>query len=299
MKMKTKIHSIIILLFAFFTVNTFAQIPNSGFENWRTYTSTCNGAPESYASPMGWIGGRATACGGGYSIQKVTDNYPIGTGQYSILVESNNANGILGVAFTANTPGPAKPAFPIIGHPTSLTGYYEFAPLNGDTMQIAIELFKNGSIVSRGAFRSMASISNWTSFNIPLPTYTSVDSGYIALSSYIAGGSPHGNSALSVDNLNFDNLIAGISQVASENKISVYPNPFSTATTLQANENLKDATLTVYNSLGQQVKQIKDINGQTITFQRDNLSSGVYFILLTQVNKLITTTKLIILSTPI
>ncbi|GIV29810.1 MAG: hypothetical protein KatS3mg028_1342 [Bacteroidia bacterium] len=76
--------------------------------------------------------------------------------------------------------------------------------------------------------------------------------------------------------------------------ITVYPNPFSTQTTLQTNKNLKDATLTVYNVYGQQVKQIKNISGQTITLFRDNLPSGLYFVRLTQDNKIITADKLVI-----
>lgn len=77
-------------------------------------------------------------------------------------------------------------------------------------------------------------------------------------------------------------------------KTDIFPNPFSTQTILQTNKMLKNATLTVYNSYGQQVKQIKNISGQTITFSRDNLSSGFYFLRLSQDDKIITTDKLVI-----
>jgi len=76
-------------------------------------------------------------------------------------------------------------------------------------------------------------------------------------------------------------------------KILIFPNPFSTQTTLQSDKFFKDVTLTAYNSFGQIVKQIKNINGQTITFNRDNLPSGLYFIRLTEENK-IYTDKLVI-----
>ena len=78
------------------------------------------------------------------------------------------------------------------------------------------------------------------------------------------------------------------------NLFSLYPNPFSTETTLQTDQFLKDAILTVYNSFGQQVKQIKNISGQTIIFQRDNLPSGLYFVRLTEDNKVIKVDKLVI-----
>lgn len=77
-------------------------------------------------------------------------------------------------------------------------------------------------------------------------------------------------------------------------EISVYPNPFSSSITLQADNLFKDATLTVYNCFGQTAKQIKNINGQTIIFHRDNLPSGLYFIRITQDNKIFTTDKVVI-----
>ncbi|MES2397313.1 MAG: T9SS type A sorting domain-containing protein, partial [Bacteroidota bacterium] len=80
----------------------------------------------------------------------------------------------------------------------------------------------------------------------------------------------------------------------SENKLFVFPNPFSFSTTLTTNDIFKNAILTVYNSFGQQVKQIKNISGQTFTLYRDNFPSGLYYIRLIRNNKLIMTDKLII-----
>jgi uncharacterized delta-60 repeat protein len=75
---------------------------------------------------------------------------------------------------------------------------------------------------------------------------------------------------------------------------SIYPNPFSVTTTFQLDNVLTNATLTVYNTFWQTVKEIKNINGQTIIFHRENLESGLYFIHLTQDNKMISADKLII-----
>jgi hypothetical protein len=76
--------------------------------------------------------------------------------------------------------------------------------------------------------------------------------------------------------------------------VNVYPNPFSAETNFQTTENLKNATLTIYNSNGHIVKQIRNISGQTITLSRDNLPSGIYFSRLVQNNILISTSKLVI-----
>lgn len=79
-----------------------------------------------------------------------------------------------------------------------------------------------------------------------------------------------------------------------ENNYSISPNPFSSSTIFQTDKVFKDLSLTLYNSFGLQVKQIKNNSGQTITLHRDNLPSGLYFIRLTQDNKTSTTNKLII-----
>jgi photosystem II stability/assembly factor-like uncharacterized protein len=86
----------------------------------------------------------------------------------------------------------------------------------------------------------------------------------------------------------------GIQEAQLIHSINIYPNPFSSSTTMQTDIIFKDAILTVYNSLGQQVKQIKNINDKTIIFHRDCLPIGFYFVRLTQDNKIITTDKLII-----
>jgi hypothetical protein len=75
---------------------------------------------------------------------------------------------------------------------------------------------------------------------------------------------------------------------------SVYPNPFFSATTFKTDKILKDATLTIYNIHGKQVLSIKNISGQTIELQRDNLPGGVYLVRLMQENKVIATEKLVI-----
>ena len=79
-----------------------------------------------------------------------------------------------------------------------------------------------------------------------------------------------------------------------ENEMNIYPNPFSSQTTLQTNRNLINATMTVYNFFGQMVKQIKNISGQKVILHRDDLPSGLYFIRLAQDNKIIAADKLVI-----
>ncbi len=89
-------------------------------------------------------------------------------------------------------------------------------------------------------------------------------------------------------------LLTGINEITEGATVTVYPNPFTTSTILHTDKILSAATLTVYNSIGQEVKQIINISGQTVTISRDNLPSGLYFLRLRQDNKVITTDKLVI-----
>ncbi len=86
----------------------------------------------------------------------------------------------------------------------------------------------------------------------------------------------------------------GVAEINNETVINVFPNPFSVGTTLHVGNILRDATLTVYNTQGQTVKQINNLEGQTIHFYCDNLPGGLYFLRLTQDSKVIATNELVI-----
>jgi len=74
----------------------------------------------------------------------------------------------------------------------------------------------------------------------------------------------------------------------------ISPNPFTNETLLQTDKTLRNASLTISNSIGQQVKQIKNISGQSIILNRGNLPSGLYFVQLTQDGKILMMDKIII-----
>ena len=89
-------------------------------------------------------------------------------------------------------------------------------------------------------------------------------------------------------------LATNINKKIKNISFQIYPNPFSTQTTIQVDEVLKDATLTIFNLFGQKVKQTKNISGKTITLNRDNLPSGLYFIRLIQSDKTFITERFVI-----
>jgi len=76
--------------------------------------------------------------------------------------------------------------------------------------------------------------------------------------------------------------------------IDISPNPFFMQTTFKLDQPLKNAVLTVYNTYGQEVKQIDNLTGPSIFFRQDNLQSGLYFFCILDSRKMIATGKFII-----
>jgi len=89
---------------------------------------------------------------------------------------------------------------------------------------------------------------------------------------------------------------AGNIELQDNFKVSVFPNPFSTQTTINTDKTLENATLIVYNSFGQEVRKIDNISGQSILFFRENLPFGLYFLHLKEKKEIISINKLIILN---
>ena len=96
------------------------------------------------------------------------------------------------------------------------------------------------------------------------------------------------------DSAHWGGLYNGIKENWDYDRVQIFPNPLSTQATLQTANPLKNASLTVCNSVGQIVKRIDNLVGQTIVFHRDNLPSGLYFVRLTQDGSTISVDKFVI-----
>ena len=88
--------------------------------------------------------------------------------------------------------------------------------------------------------------------------------------------------------------VNAVNEITESFSISVYPNPFSTQTILRTDNLLHNATLTVYNCFGQEVYPSVIRNSDSFVIRRDNLPSGLYFVRLTEENKIIAVDKLVI-----
>ena len=80
------------------------------------------------------------------------------------------------------------------------------------------------------------------------------------------------------------------------NNLSVYPNPFSTFTTIKIDSiNLSDKikTLSVHDTYGREIKQVT-FSGNEFVLRKDKLASGLYFIMIEYNNSIISSGKIIV-----
>ena len=91
-------------------------------------------------------------------------------------------------------------------------------------------------------------------------------------------------------------IITKVENLEKQIQVSAFPNPFSEYSTIRTNKDLDNASLSITNTLGKEVKKIVNISGRNLVIQRDNLPSGVYLICLVQENKIIANIKVIILN---
>jgi hypothetical protein len=289
---------IILILFLLSTKLTFGQIMNGGFEVWDTSYAACYNSDLislfAVPNPSGGVANRWRAyyspmstCG----IARTTDSY---SGNYSLLLY-NWYNYDFGIITYHDS---------LSYSPQYLQGYFKYITggLNGlshATAKVTLTRFNGTSndTIAKGTYTFNSSTS-FTPFQLNLNYISLLNPDSINI--YIISANKNCGhdmicNLLYIDNLTLTNSPLGIKNFEPiKDIIKVYPNPFSSQTTLHTSKMFKNATLTVYNSIGLEIKQIKNIYGQTITLHRDNLPSGLYFIRLTQDNKVIATDKLIV-----
>ena len=89
-------------------------------------------------------------------------------------------------------------------------------------------------------------------------------------------------------------IVLGMNESTTTTLVSIFPNPFSSWTSIETPGNYKNASLTVYDLYGRLVKHIETSSGQKVSLFRDNLKSGIYFMQLSEGNIVIGTEKFVI-----
>jgi hypothetical protein len=318
--MKKTLLSIFCILSA---LSGFSQaIPNGGFETWVTANS-----PEHNQIPQHWATldeltiSRLDPLYGGNSTAQTASSH---SGSYAMLLQvavSHNDT-IMGTSYV----GDSGLGFAFTGRPEAIQGYYKFTSVHGAYIIIYTVLTKWNigtgmrDTVAFGLAGTNASQATYLAFSDTLTYRTNSefpDTAYIAavLTQYPLpvpcfneqGGSitqdrignyelPYIGSMAYLDDITFAGTAAGIDNIAEETPaVTIYPNPFSTTATLtMRNIHPNNATLEIYNVLGQDVKTINSINSNDVTIEKGDMQSGIYFYHLLNNGSVITTGKFIV-----
>jgi hypothetical protein len=185
----------------------FAQevVPNGDFENWDGI------------NPEGWIG-----LFNSDDFQNVFQSGDAQSGSYSaelrVVYHPLLMNYVRSGMFVETN-------FPVSSKPEALNGYYKGAAAGGDTLTVVVGMFNNSNPIGFGFFYSTQSVSNWTSFSVPI-TYTGIDNpdqGFISINAGQFFASTDGTDYF-VDNLTFSGP-AGISDKIITSNFTLFPNP--------------------------------------------------------------------------
>ncbi len=143
---------------------------------------------------------------------------------------------------------------------------------------------KFGNYIGLGHCISFSNAWEDTSYTFT-PTY---DCLYITLKTILDG------SLLYLDNFNIKSLTSSSETLdnPNTNKISIYPNPLKSFTTISAGNLLPPFKIELYDVLGKKKDYRADWNDKVITLFRDNLPEGCYLVVITDNKK--NTFKLII-----
>jgi len=95
---------------------------------------------------------------------------------------------------------------------------------------------------------------------------------------------------------NAQGLVTGINELEETNLFISFPNPFSKKTFVKSNVYLKNATLLVFNTRGQIVSLLTNINGYSFEFVRGDIPEDIYFFRLHADNEFIGSGKFIIIN---
>jgi hypothetical protein len=276
--------AIILSVLIAIAIKTNAQIQNGGFETWEVYVD--NYTHEVYEKPDFWTGSLPRNDAHSFSITKNNESYPAGTGQFSMKIQPDVANGVRGVALSNDNNDPMnnwvpKPSIALDFKPTSLYLYYKCFPSGGDTIVCSIYLYKNGEVISYTPFGTTQTVSSWTPLEIPL-IYENSETPDSATVLFAAGAYiQHTASTMYVDNLSFTGFVASVPDLTSEKSfLSSNFNPASDFITLNmGNRNGENLNLSIYNMTGQLVKsEVVKPSQQQVNIK--DINNGIYVLVI-------------------
>lgn len=194
------------------------------------------------------------------------------------------------ITATAERPGHAKFGFQISAQNTGGTFLGTLGNINTETKLSSNPSYINHTNEGNAGEDAKTWTFNWTA---PAGSSGTVNFYGAFLATNSSGTSAGDTTFLSVLEVIEDTSV-GIDTKDQNPGISVYPNPLSNSCLVESNQALSKASIFLYNSTGQIVKEVKNISGNTFKLHRENLPAGQYFINIIENDKVIYSNPLLI-----
>lgn len=267
-------------LFLAGTTLTVAQITDAGFENW-TVGSPCSDLND-------WNTANSTT--GGFGTCTVTqETVTPHSGNSAVTLTTSSVfgqtapglctNGTIDIGSQTVTGGQA-----FTERPTSFSGWYQGAPMSGDSYSFSALLINetSGDTVGTAHFSGTTSVSTWTEFTAPV-TYTSTDDPtvlqIIMLSSNPTG--PVVGSLAKFDDLDYQMSPVGVNEQEIAN-ISTYPNPATDQVTFNLGS-IETANLEMFNVVGEKIHS-ETLSTANRTIDMSAFAKGTYVWRISELN---------------
>ncbi|TND09469.1 MAG: hypothetical protein FD123_1275 [Bacteroidetes bacterium] len=289
-----------IALFAGVSAHT-QTVPNAGFENWSNNTESST----TYLNPQSWItidvvtsffndlfgspnlssaavSRVSSAHSGNYAVRMGVSTNTAGDTVSGAVFSTPTALSLVDAVFGGQAMG-----YPFTFRPAALTGYYTLTSLGGDQAGFQVLMTKwNSSTSSRDTIADVMmyvnAASNWTLFSVPLTYQLNAypDTMLIVAGVYGIADIYHIGTQFTIDDLLFTGTVPiGVEeQGQAAANVSVFPNPFRESATFRVSDaELKNARLEIFDVLGNKVRVINNLSGNSFTIDQEGLGSGVYF----------------------
>jgi hypothetical protein len=258
MKFYTKFFLVLTFLYG---ITTYAQIPNSGFENWIDELTPQDWNTNNF--PSFWT-----------TVSRSSSPY---AGSYAAKLEVANASGFPYPAVLTST-------FPVNQAYQSVNGYYQFHPTGSNVvLSIYAYFFGGGLLLGNGHVDIENTATSYTQFTFDVILSDTPDSLMLQLELIGEDVSNIGSYAL-VDQLSLGgaSAVEQISELPQNfNLTQNYPNPFNPSTKI--GYSIPEASfvqLKVYDILGNEVATLVNEEQSAGTYKADfkaeHLSSGLY-----------------------
>jgi photosystem II stability/assembly factor-like uncharacterized protein len=90
------------------------------------------------------------------------------------------------------------------------------------------------------------------------------------------------------------NTLTGLSEINNQaSNINIYPNPFTTQTTITFNTEQQNTTINITDLLGKEIKTI-NFTGRQLAIDKEEMKAGIYFLQTTDEQKNVTSRKIVI-----